>query len=65
MQVSTDSEVGTALHRAASALRVAAEVMGRHPSEEARNHAIEADNAACICINWVDGMKRDRDNGKD
>ena len=65
MQASTDSEVITALHGAAKELRVAGEVLGRHPTQEARNHAIEADTAACIVINWIEGMKRDRDNGKD
>ena len=63
MQVSTDSEVRTALHSAASALRVAAEVMSRH--SEMNAYATICVNAGIICINWVDGMKRDRDNGKD
>ena len=63
MQASTDSEVRTALHRAASALRVAAEVMSRH--SEMHDYATICDNAGIICINWIEKMKRDINNGKD
>jgi len=65
MQEATESEVSTALHKAASALRSASDMLGRLGTEEGRNKAIEADNAACICINWVEGMRRDRENGED
>ena len=63
MLESTDSEVTTALHRAASALRVAAEVMGRH--KDMNDFAPICENAGIICINWIEKMKRDMDNGKD
>jgi len=53
----TDSEVKTALHQAAKYLRAAADVMTRH--RDMNDKAIIADNAAEICINWVEGMERD------
>jgi hypothetical protein len=62
VQASTDSEVRTALHKAASALRIAAEVMARH--REMNDYATICDNAGIICVNWIEGMKRDRDNGE-
>ena len=61
MQASTDSEVRTALHKAASALRIAAEVMSRH--REMNDYATICDNAGIICINWIEKMKRDKTEG--
>ena len=59
MKESTTSEVTTALHKVVASIRIAQEVMERHPGFFVQEKAREAGGGADIVDGWIKGIRKD------
>ena len=57
MKESTTSEVTTAAHKVIASIRIAQEVMERHPGDRIREKAEEMRKEADAGLVWIEGVR--------